>query len=161
MKKEVRLWVVAVLIAWCPLQVRSQDCGESYKKGDCKMDLHKGYKTFSQSRGFSVTPKDTVELSVVFYGQKDYILSFCTHHKFYPVHYKLIDHETGDVLYDNEKDNYIESLGVGFDVTKSLTLRVNVLAREATEDEIREYNSCLGLLIQYRSYPDKKVKLQM
>ena len=88
------------------------------------------------------------------------MFSFCTHTKLYPIHFQIIDPETGDLLYDNEDDNYLESLGIGFDVTKSLTLRINVLARKATEEEIENYLGCLGLLIQYKNYPDRK-KLQM
>ena len=37
---------------------------------------------------------------------------------------------------------------------------VNVLARKATDEEIENFLGCLGLLIQYRNYPDRK-KLQM
>ena len=65
------------------------------------------------------------------------------------------------VLYDNEEDKYLESLGLGFDVTKSLIIRIDVLARGSSEEEIKENIGCLGLLIQYKNYPDKKVKIQM
>ena len=100
-------------------------------------------------------------MNIVFYGQKDYIFSFCTHTKFYPSHCWPIDPDTGDVLYDNEDDNFLESLGIGFDVNKSLTIKVNVVARKASPEEIEEYLGCLGLLIQYKNYPDRKVNLQM
>ena len=125
------------------------------------MDRQKGYKIYSQSKSVSMSPTDTVEINVIFYGQKDYIFSFCTHAKLYPVHFVLIDPDSGDVLYDNAKDRYIESLGIGFDVTKSLVIKVEVLARESTEEEIKENLGCMGLLIQYKKYPNKKVKLQM
>ena len=139
----------------------AQDCVGYHEVGDCTMDRQRGFKIYSQSKSVTVSAKDTIDLNIVFYGQKDYIFSFCTHTKFYPVHFQLIEPETGDVLYDNETDRYLESLGVGFDATKSLTIRVNVMARRASEQEIQEYLGCLGLLIQYRNYPDKKVKLQI
>jgi hypothetical protein len=125
------------------------------------MDRQKGYKIYSQSKSVGMSPIDTVEFNIVFYGQKDYIFSFCTHAKLYPVHFILIDPDTGDVLYDNANDRYIESLGIGFDVTKSLKIRVDVLARKSSEEEIENYLGCLGLLIQYRNYAKKKVTLQM
>jgi hypothetical protein len=125
------------------------------------MDRQRGFKIYSQSKSVSISALDTIDLNIVFYGQKDYIFSFCTHAKLYPVHFQLIDPETGDVLYDNEDDRYLESVGIGFDATKSLTLRVNVLARDASDIEIRDYVGCLGLLIQYRNYPDRKVNLQI
>ena len=62
-------------------------------------------------------------MNVVFYGQKDYILSFCTHRKLYPVHFVLIDQQTQEVLYDNQEDEFLESLGLGFDAVNSNTFR--------------------------------------
>ena len=50
-----------------------------------------------------------------------------------------------------EEDKYIEPLGLGFDV----------LARTSSEEEIKENIGCPGLLIQYKNYPAKKVKIQM
>jgi hypothetical protein len=73
----------------------------------------------------------------------------------------LIDPDTREVLYDNKDDNYIESLGVGFDVSKTIVIQVNVLARKAKPEEIKDYLSCIGLLLQYKNYPEKKVNLQM
>jgi len=73
----------------------------------------------------------------------------------------IIDQQTKQVLYDNEEDKFLESLGVGFDVTKSLIIKVTVLARSSSEEEIKENIGCLGVLVQYKNYPNKKVKLQM
>lgn len=153
--------LLAAGILLLPLHLQGQTCDTHHLDGDCKYDLQKGFKLYSQSHSVSMSPLDTVELNVVFYGQKDYVLSFCTHRKMYPIHFVLIDQQTKQVLYDNEEDKYLESLGLGFDVTKSLLIRVDVLSRESTEEEIRENIGCLGLLIQYKSYPEKKVSLQM
>ena len=149
------------LLVILPSTSFAQDCVGYHELGDCNMDRQRGYKIYSQSKSVIISALDTVDLNIVFYGQKDYIFSFCTHSKLYPVHFQLVDPETGDVLYDNENDRYLESVGIGFEVTKSLTLRVNVLARDATDVEVEEYVGCLGLLIQYRNYPDRKVNLQM
>lgn len=153
--------IVLTALVLFPFLAEAQVCDNYYSEGDCRFDLRRDYKVYSQSHSVSVSPLDTVELNTVFYGQNDYILSFCTHRKMYPVHFVLKDQQTGQVLYDNEDDEYIESLGLGFDVTKSLIIRVNVLARESSEEEIRENIGCLGLLIQYKNYSKKKVKLQM
>jgi hypothetical protein len=161
MKHIHQLQILFVLLVISPLCVMAQDCVDYHKLGDCMMDRQKGYKIYSQSKSVSMSPKDTVEFNIVFYGQKDYIFSFCTHAKLYPVHFVLIDPESGDVLYDNANDKYIESLGIGFDVTKNLTIKVDVVARRASEEEIDQYVGCLGLLIQYRNYSQKKVNLQM
>ncbi len=160
MKYTRNLIIIAGLTFLVSLAAVAQDCINYHEVGDCHMDRQRGFKVYSQSKSVSLSPVDTIDLNIVFYGQKDYMFSFCTHTKLYPIHFQIIDPETGDLLYDNEDDNYLESLGIGFDVTKSLTLRINVLARKATEEEIENYLGCLGLLIQYKNYPDRK-KLQM
>jgi hypothetical protein len=139
----------------------TQECVDYHEVGDCMLDRQRGFKVYSQSKSVSMGLTDTVELNIVFYGQKDYILSFCAHRKMYPVHFVLIDPDTESILYDNANDKYIESLGVGFDVTKSLKMRVDVLARESTEDEITDFLGCLGLLIQYKNYDKRKVNLKV
>jgi hypothetical protein len=155
---------IQVLVILClifPVQLMSQDCDMHHIEGDCRFDLQRGYKSYSQSHSTRISPKDTVEMNVIFYGQKDYILSFCTHRKLYPVHFVLIDQQTKEVLYDNQEDEFLESLGLGFDVTKSLTIKVNVLARLSTDEELEQNVGCLGFLIQYKNYPKKKVNLQL
>jgi hypothetical protein len=149
------IWFISGPLVW------SQDCTNYHEIGDCIMDRNREYKIYSQSRSAAISATDTIEFSVVFYGQKDYICSFCTHQKFYPVHFRLLDPGTREVLYDNKDDNFIESLGVGFDVTRTMIIQVSVLARKAKPEEIEEYVSCIGLLLQYKNYPDKKVNLQM
>lgn len=153
-------FIVALLLS-VPPAILCQDCQNHHQEGDCRFDLKRDHEIYTQSSSISMSPLDTVEMNIVFYGQKDYILSFCTHKKMYPVHFVLIDRQTGEILYDNERDRYLESLGLGFDVTRSLTIRINVLARESTEEEIRNNVGCLGLLIQYKNYGEKKVQLQM
>lgn len=160
--KHIRyLRLLALALSLLPLGSLAQDCVDYHKVGDCMMDRQKGFKVYSQSKSVSMSLLDTVELNLVFYGQKDYILSFCAHRKMYPIHFVLIDQQTNQLLYDNAEDKYIESLGVGFDVTKSLVIKIDVLARRAKEAEIEGYLGCLGLLIQYRNYEKKKVNLQM
>ncbi len=143
------------------LIANSQECATYHEVGDCIMDRNKEFRIYSQSRSAVISVTDTAEFSIVFYGQKDYLCSFCTYQKFYPVNFRLLDPDTREVLYDNKDDNYIESLGIGFDITKTMIIQVNVLARKATPEEIKDYLSCIGLLLQYRNYPEKKVKLQM
>ncbi len=153
--------LLILLLLLLPAPIHSQNCVDYHIEGDCRYDLQRGFELYSQSKSASISPLDTVEFDVVFYGQKDYILSFCTHRKLYPIHFVLIDQQTSQVLYDNEEDKYLESLGLGFDVSKPLIIKVNVLARESSEKEFKEKLGCIGFLIQYKKYPNKKVQLQM
>ena len=161
MKLIEKTKVLDLLILMLPGQLISQNCDTHHLDGDCQYDLQKGYKVYSQSHSTQISALDTVEMNVVFYGQKDYVLSFCTHKNLYPIHFVLIDQQTDEVLYDNQDDKYIESLGLGYDVAKPITIRVDVIARKSTEEEIKEKLGCVGLLIQYKNYARKKVKLQI
>lgn len=161
MKNMKKNMILLSLILLIPFLAASQHCENHHYEGDCRYDLRKDHKVYSQSKSVTMSPLDTAEFNIIFYGQKDYILSFCTHKKMYPIHFVLIDQQTGQVLYDNEEDKYLESLGLGFDVTKSLIIKVDVLARLSTEEEINNNIGCVGLFIQYKNYPKKKVKLQM
>lgn len=161
MKLMSYIRILSILVLFFPGLLMAQDCENHHIEGDCRFDLQKGYKSYSQSHSASISPKDTIEMNVIFYGQKDYILSFCTHRKLYPVHFTLTDQQTKEVLYDNLDDDFLESLGLGFDVTKSLIIKVTVLARKSSDKEIEENVGCLGFLIQYKNYPKKKVNLQL
>jgi len=50
---------------------------------------------------------------------------------------------------------------VGFDVTKSITVTIQALARTSSENEVEHSVGCVGLLIQYKNYDAKKVNLKM
>ena len=129
-----------------------QDCESFFKQGDCHMDLQRGYKIYSQSKGVPITTRDTIEMNVVFYGQKDYVFTFCTGKELYPIHFEIIDPESGSLIYDNREDRYIESLGIGFDMTMNLKFRINVLAETNGAGGQLDYSGCLGILFQYKSY---------
>jgi len=145
-----RAWIIALI--FIPINSFTQECLEYYREGDCTMDINRSYKIYSQSKSFMMSPLDSVDLNIVMYGQKDYIFSFCTHAKLYPIHFRFIDPETQKILYDNLSDNFIESVGMGFNVTRNLTVRINLLARRATDNEISEKIGCVGMLIQYKNY---------
>ncbi len=130
----------------------SQDCETCFKQGNCSLDLQRGYKIYSQSKGVPITTRDTIEMNVIFYGRKDYVFTFCTGKELYPIHFEIIDPESGSLIYDNREDRYIESLGIGFDVTRNLRFRINVLAETNDAGGQLDYSGCLGVLFQYKSY---------
>jgi hypothetical protein len=130
----------------------SQPCEKFFKKGDCGMDIEKDYKIYSQSKSVAINLQDTIEFNIVFYGQKEYLFSFCTDKNLYPVHFRLIDPDTGELLYDNSDDRYLESLIIGFDVTRSLTIKIHVLGETSSRPDLEGYTGCVGALFQYKNY---------
>lgn len=153
--------VLALSLLVIPCYSNAQECVDYYRQGDCIMDVQRSYKVYSQSKGFMMSPKDSVDINIVLYGQKDYIFSFCTHVKLYPIRYRLIDPATQEIIYDNQSDNFIESIGIGFNITRNLIIRVNILARKADENEIEQKLGCVGMLIQYKNYSEEKPHRQL
>jgi len=131
---------------------RAQECTEYHKKGDCNMDKERGWKVYSQSKSSAISLKEAVDFNVVFYGQKNYVLSFCASQHLYPAHLKLLDPQTREVMYDNAGDRYVGSLEVGFDVTRTLLIEIDVLAETAPTEKNKSEPGCIGLLIQYDNY---------
>jgi hypothetical protein len=116
------------------------------------MDRDRSYKLYSQSKSVPANINDTVELNIIFYGQKDYILSFCADDLLYPVHFWFADPSTGDILYDNAQDKYIGSIGLGFETTKSIRILMNVIGKTTVNKDLSKYIGCAGLLIQYKNF---------
>ena len=126
----------------------SQQCTDYHRTSDCKTDIVPSFIYYSQSRSDVFKVGKTVKYNVVFYGQKEYMVSFCTWDKFYPIHFKLVDETSGRTLYDNERDEYVESVGFAVENTKMLVIEVEILAENATEKEIKKEYPCVGMLIQ-------------
>ena len=154
MKCLVKLLTLHFFLFGFSALLLSQDCETSFKIGDCRMDLQKKYNIYSSSKGMPITTRDTIELNVVFFGQKEYIFTFCTDKELYPIHFRIIDSESGSLIYDNTEDRYIESLGVGFDVARNLTFQINVLGKSKDTADLQDRSGCLGVLFQYKNYDE-------
>lgn len=129
-----------------------QDCEKYYETGDCGSKIQKGYRLYSQSRSVNLSAGEFVELNVVFYGQQDYIFSFCTEEELYPVNFQLIDPENQDILYDNADDDYATSLAIGFDYTQNLIVTAGFIEHERKQPELEGVTGCLGVLFQHKKY---------
>ena len=141
------------LLLFSTASLFAQDCYDYHEHADCNMERQRGYKIYSQSKSASISTRDTLEFNIVFYGQKDYIFSFCTRPEFFPIHFCMIDPGSGEILYDNANDRYLESLDVGFDIARSIAIKINVLGNNILSEEPDGDIGCIGLLIQYKDYP--------
>ena len=144
-KKVLLLLIILMAFAVTGL---TQDCADYLKTSDCKTDVVPSFVYYSQSRSDVFKVGKPIKYNVVFYGQKEYMISFCTWAKFYPIHFKLVDETSGRTLYDNERDEYVESVGFAVENTKMLVVEVEILAENATEKEIKREYPCVGMLIQ-------------
>ena len=149
--KTTKCCIIGLLLLFTTVLL-AQDCVDYHNSDGCFLDRQRGYKLYSQSKSAPISIDDTIEFNIVFYGQKDYAFSLCTRQDLYPINFRLLDPVTRDVLYDNANDRYIESLGIGFDATRSLTVQINVLANKKPHSDKEDDVGCIGLLLQYRKY---------
>lgn len=98
--KYIKSTIHVLLLALCPMLSHAEDCVGYHELGDCQMDRRREFKVFSQSKSYSISASDTVDLNIVFYGRKDYILSFRTHSKLYPIRFQLFDPGSRNILHN-------------------------------------------------------------
>jgi len=127
-----------------------QFCTDFQNTGDCRKDMIPSFRYYSQSRSDIIKVGFSVRYDVVFYGKREYMISFCTMKNFYPVHFKLIDGISEELLYDNKEDDYLESIGFALEKTKHMRIEIEILAHRASDKEIEEYYPCIGMLIQFK-----------
>ena len=90
---------------------------------------------------------------MVLYGKRDYFFNFCTNKEFKPVQYKLINTDTGELIYENVADNYSPSVAFTLDETMTVTVECLVKAEKLKPRNFDENRCCLGILVMYKQVP--------
>jgi hypothetical protein len=58
------------------------------------------------------------------------------------------------VIYDNARDEYLETFTLNIENTQRLKVSMEVLAEEMTDQEKLDYFGCIGMMIQYKKVKD-------
>lgn len=152
--------ILLLLLLFFSVYGFGQECGDYYnysKFVNCRKCVKKHYKTYLQPQNSTIRIKDTLKFNVVFSGNRDYIISFCTDQKYYPINIRLIEPETGRVIYNNVSDDYNTSIGVGFYKTQNVILEATLIAEYLEKDMIKSTdNVCVGLILQRKKVFFKK-----
>jgi hypothetical protein len=129
----------------------SQDCGKNSKLGNCAKTTNKNYKTYLQPQYSSIGVNDTLVYNIVFSGNKDYIISFCAQQKYFPLYIRLLEADTWKEIYNNENDDYCESLGIGFYETQNIRIEIVMLAEKLGTKKVQcKDRVCIELSMQYK-----------
>jgi len=148
--KKIQLTVITILAL--SAYGFGQNCTDFHLTGDCKKDFIPFYKMYSQSRSDMLGVGYTVKYNLIFYGEKEYMVSFCTEKDYYPVHFTLSDPVSEEVFYDNKDDEYVESIGFGVEKTRMMLIEVEILGYKASDKQIEDTYSCVGMLIQFKPF---------
>ncbi len=131
----------------------SQSCKGFYKTKGCYVNEAKGFKTYGQSKSAAIEVNKLYTFQVVLYGQKDFIFSLCTEPGFKPLHFKLTDNDTKEVIYDNEQDDYNQYVGFAMEKTTNVNVEVEIIMEAGDNVDPKGTRVCLGVQIFWRHIP--------
>lgn len=124
----------------------AQDCTD-YHQYHC---IYADYTYFysRQSKSALFRKGQSSELNVVAYGGEDYYVAVCAHRKFGDIQFRIMeDNEKRNLIYDNSKDNYNESITFSNTITRNLIIEVTVPEGDGRDLSDRR---CVGIVIEYR-----------
>jgi len=110
MNKYFNLLSIALFIITFS-DINGQTCANFHKTSKCYVfdPAEPDFKMYGQSTSGLLEIRRTFSYNVVFYGGMDYKFSVCSYDNLKPIHFVLIDKETGETLYDNETEEYNEA----------------------------------------------------
>ncbi|MFP4025115.1 MAG: hypothetical protein ACLFVR_11385 [Thiohalospira sp.] len=147
----------ALLILFFILPLKKADaqyCDRFHESSACRLANDGSFKPYGQSKSAMLEIKKTFEYKLVLYGEKDYKIGICTEEGFGPVHFKIVNARSKEVLYDNITDDYIESVGFTNDFTQSVIIEIIVLAEEVEPEDAYDTRVCVGVNIIWRKAPE-------
>lgn len=150
MKILIYIGIIFTLSFSVVSESKAQDCKKFHLYSYCMQYPGPKYKMEGQSRSNIIGLGDKLIYSVIFYGNRNYQLFFCTSEEFLPIHYVLRDANTNELIYDNKNDDYIETIGLNIENTRRIKVEVSVLGTEESRETIENYFGCLGFLLQYK-----------
>lgn len=146
-----KLILLSLLTIWASTTY-SQRCDDYHLGVKCRPSPQeaKDMVISSQSRSAELEARKTYSFDMTFFRNMDYRVIFCADRKFYPIYYVITEKETGIVLFDNQEDNYVESIGFTSETTTIVTVELTLLAEDAKFDDFRENRACVGIPVLYR-----------
>lgn len=118
----------------------------------------RGMVESSQSKSGLLEANKEYLYEVMLLRKKDYKFIFCTEEEFKPVHFVIMEKESGKVYFDNSTDEYVETIGFTTDEGIVLTIKVTLLAIDNKFKDFSDNRGCLGMPIRYRQIPKMGIK---
>lgn len=147
-----RIIIGILLVLFISKSIMAQSCMGFYKSSNCYRSESKGFKQYGQAKSATIELNKLYKCQVVLYGKKDYIFSLCTETGFKPLHFRIVDNTSKEVIYDNADDNYNPSIGFSMEKTSTVTVEAEILVEKGDKDP-NKYRVCLGIQIWWRKIP--------
>ena len=156
MKKYLILKIIVfhIIITFYVINpTHGQYCDKFYETKNCLILADASFHPYGQSKSAMLEINKSFECKLVLYGEKDFKIAVCTENGYSPVHYKILNARTRNVLYDNITDDYNESVGFTNDYTQSIIIEITVLAEAVEPKDIYDKRVCVGINILWRKAP--------
>ena len=148
-----RYIIVSFLLGVPAIGTFAQQCKGFYKSSRCFVRDSKEFKQYGQARSAAVEVGETYRLNAILYGQKDFIVSVCAEQGYKPLHFRIINTENKEVLYDNADDSYNLYVGFAVEKTKSVVVELTILTDKVENKDPTHDRVCIGVQIVWRKIP--------
>lgn len=152
--KNLFFTILLILFISIPFDTAAQDCTD-YHQYHC---IYADYTFFysRQSKSALFRKGQSSEIKVVAYGGDDYYVSVCAHRKFGNIQFRILeDNEKRNLIYDNSKDNYSESIIFSNTITRNIIIEVTVPEGDGRNLSDRR---CVGVVIEFRKTKSSEKK---
>jgi hypothetical protein len=128
-------------------------CKDFYKNNRCYTLVEKDFKQYGQARGALIEVNQTYKLQAVLFGQKDYIISVCSEMRSVDIHFKIINIDTKEVIYDNENDDFNNWIGFPVKETIKVLIEVTLQTDKKDDKDPALSRTCIGVQMFWRKIP--------
>jgi hypothetical protein len=146
--------IIHIFIIFCFSNVCAQSCQGFYKTSRCAIKNSSGFKQYGQARSAAVEVGKKYSYSAILYGRKDYIFNVCSEAGYKNIHYKIKNKTTGELIYDNEEENYNNAVAFSIEKTSNIEIEVEILYDKEKGIDPEKYRVCLGVQILWRKIPN-------
>lgn len=144
---------ITILLTLYSLTSFSQNCSE-YHIDKCRW-TDDSFLYSRQSRSALYTKGMTSEFSITVYGGEEYYVSVTGDRQLGDIRIRVKeDDEHKTLLYDNAEYEYEDFFFFKNEVTRNLILQISSEAEQKFSNSSDRY--CLGVLIEFRTYKNKK-----
>ena len=153
--KTVKSIIVFGILFLLPYISHAQTCHGFYRNAGCFVKESKYFKQYGQSKSAAIAIDKLYSYQILLYGSKDYIFSLCTEAGIKPMHFRIVDDATKEVIYDNVQDEYNQCIGFSLEKTTTVNLEIEILAESIRNKNIDPEvgRVCLGIQIWWRRIP--------
>lgn len=145
--------IILILLLFLSIGLKSQPCFNFHKEKQCRVTMDENFKPFSQSKSAMIEATKTYKYQVILFGGYDYKIGICTERGFDPIHFRIINAVDEAVFFDNQNEEYIETVGFSNEKTKKVIFEITLMATDLKVKDASDTRACFGIAIFWSKIP--------